>query len=255
MQLLDELDAAMRAAAPRIHAKLGPPATPAELAALTEVAPKLPAQAQAWFAWHAGGAEGVWPSSSLGIPTLHEATEEARLLTKHPWLGPSVDEGSACPLLTDRGGGLEVIATMNGATVVLRYDRGDIVGAPVHFDAWIAGLTARWRREASVVRARFVRVTRNAVGWTELEIDRKVQKRVAALFEAAAPFVVCAHGPDESNRVDVDVGTAAFARSDGMIAHVTLPRDAMAKLAAAMKKGESFVLEDLDQVKWTFADR
>lgn len=158
---LRRIETSCRTKAPRAHASLRPPASPADLARLADTcfAGKLPADLAALFAWHDGQSSDGDPLSPESNYTLHSI---ASALSAHAFLSaPAADiqqpwSASWLPLFE------------NGAGDHLVYDRGalleyrhDDAGRPVRFaslDAWaseVADALAKLKPKKLLTPARY----------------------------------------------------------------------------------------------------
>jgi hypothetical protein len=171
--LLAQLDAAIRSAQPKFHARLKPAATEAELSALRAALGVLPPAVETWFRWHAGSTEGIHPDTSVALIEPSEAVRELKVLKEIP---PDRElPPGACPLMTDSGGGLWILA----GEALWTYDRGDITDTKP-FLAALETLVEEWKAEASTIRAEFVRTGRSMLGWREIVLPLKVKKPLLA---------------------------------------------------------------------------
>jgi len=250
-ELLQQIDRAISAAKPKLHARLAAPATPDDLGKLRAAIGELPVDLSEWFGWHCGSPGGFLPDTSVALVDVEDAIKEISFIKANPPSKPL--SGVHCPILSDGGGGLRIYVCPQGQQAELwRYDRGEILSTEP-FLKWVAHVRDLWVDERSILRVDFLRAGRSLMGWEQIEIPLKSRKKVLALFKglaAGASFQL------RSVSACVRFGLAqeaSWSKREGLSAEILLTHEGAGELAQALGKEESAAVPGLPDNRISFS--
>lgn len=231
--------------------RLLPAASESELEMLRSAVGQLPEEAEAWFRWHAGSGDGLFPGTSWGLLTVAEARAEHDLAKTLPELNGLI----FVPIVTGRDGRVMLLVTTAAGLEVWAYDRGDRVEVTA-FEAWTERLLAAWSTEAAVLRVQWVRRQRSPMGWNELHLPTRARAKFKAMLAQLPFFIRDVERLDGTSPARFQLGaTPAWATDEGDRLVVTLTMEAAAELVAALadRSQDSFFLPGVDGCRVVFA--